>query len=75
MEAPKEPEPTEKRLTIRLPRDVYTRLDDVAEEELRSLNAQIVVLLTEALELRSRRNGPRSTRQRGVAFGRMPRRR
>jgi len=43
---------TEKRLLLRLPAELHQELTDEAEADLRSLNAEILVLLREALTAR-----------------------
>ena len=45
-------EEVEKKLTSRIPEEVYERLAQLAKEDRRSLNAELVVLLEEALEAR-----------------------
>ena len=42
----------EKRITLRLPADVHTAVSEMADIDLRSLNAEIVILLREAIEAR-----------------------
>jgi hypothetical protein len=42
----------EKKLTIRVPEDLHKALSINAKQDTRSLNAQIIVLLREALEAR-----------------------
>ena len=44
-----------KKITIRLPEEVHTRLADLAKADTRSLNAEIVVLLREAIAARAKR--------------------
>ncbi len=43
---------TEKRLLLRLPAELHQEVTDLAEQDLRSLNAEILVLLREAIEAR-----------------------
>jgi len=43
---------TEKRLLLRLPVELHQELTDLAEQDLRSLNAEILVLLREAIAAR-----------------------
>lgn len=40
------------KVTFRLPPDVYTAIQQVAEAETRPLNSQVIVLLREALAIR-----------------------
>lgn len=42
----------EKKITIRIPDDLHQRLVETAKSDTRSLNAEIIVLLKEALEAR-----------------------
>ncbi len=42
----------EKRITLRLPADVHTAVSEMADTDLRSVNAEIVILLREAIEAR-----------------------
>jgi hypothetical protein len=44
----------EKKLTIRIPGDLHTKLSEAAKTDTRSLNAEIIVLLKEALEARNK---------------------
>ena len=66
----KEPNVGEKRITIRLPQDVYSWLGDVADEEMRSINAQLVMILNQARNLRKQTPSGSG----GARIGRMPRR-
>ncbi len=43
---------TEKRLLLRLPAELHLELADLADQDLRSLNAEILVLLREAIAAR-----------------------
>lgn len=45
----------EVRTNLRLPDEMYEQIKDVAGKDRRSINAQIVVLLQEALEERQRK--------------------
>lgn len=42
----------EKRITLRLPAELHADIEELAQEDLRSLNAEIVVLLREAVAAR-----------------------
>ncbi len=42
----------EKRITLRLPEDVHAAIADLAKQDVRSLNAEILVLLREAVAAR-----------------------
>ena len=42
----------EKRLLLRLPGDLHQEISDLAEQDVRSLNAEIIVLLREAINAR-----------------------
>lgn len=42
----------EKKVTIRIPKELHGRLVKAAEQDARSLNAEIIVLLRAALETR-----------------------
>jgi hypothetical protein len=44
----------EKRITLRLPSDVHDEITRLAEQDVRSLNAEILVLLREAIAARQR---------------------
>ena len=44
----------EKRLTLRLPEDIHEEVSKLAEEDYRSLHAEIIVLLKEAIAARKR---------------------
>ena len=43
---------TEKRLLLRLPAELHQELTDLADQDLRSVNAEILVLLREAIAAR-----------------------
>lgn len=43
---------SEKKLTIRIPATLHEQLVQIAQEDVRSLNAEIIVLLQEAIETR-----------------------
>ena len=43
---------TEKRLLLRLPGELHQEITDLAEQDVRSLNAEIIVLLREAISAR-----------------------
>lgn len=43
---------SEKKLTIRIPQDIHEKLTQLAQQDTRSLNAEIIVLLKEAIERR-----------------------
>ena len=52
------PEDTdEKRLTVRLPLELHTKLSQHAEKDLRSLHNEIIALLREALAAREKGEG------------------
>lgn len=51
--------------TLRLPEELHTRLKQLADDERRSLHAEILVLLDEALEARAEAEA-----ERGKAAGR-----
>ena len=44
-----EAETDEKRITLRLPADVHAAVAQLADQDVRSLNAEILVLLREAI--------------------------
>jgi len=45
----------EKKITIRLPGDVHAKIVDFAKNDMRSLNAEITVLLKEAIATREKK--------------------
>ena len=45
-------EPKEKQYALRLPADLYEKVEQWAKEELRIVNAQIVAILRDAVKLR-----------------------
>jgi hypothetical protein len=47
-----ETEIDEKRITLRLPTDVHASVAQLADQDVRSLNAEILVLLREAIAAR-----------------------
>ena len=49
---PKSKQPTEARYALRLPDDLYKQIQELADRENRSVNAQIVTLLQDELALR-----------------------
>jgi hypothetical protein len=49
---------------IRLPGELYTQIKELADRDLRSVNAQMIVLLREAVERRQlQRKAPNDTAQ------------
>ena len=56
----------EKRFVLRLPGDLYVALQELAEEEMRSVHGETVFLLKEALIARGKLGEPQLTaRERG----------
>ena len=51
------PEQSERRIQLRVSAPLYAELHAASERELRSLNATVVVLLTEALAARAKKRG------------------
>lgn len=45
---------TDKKITVRMPSDLHEKLAQLAQTDTRSLNAEILVLLREAVEQRER---------------------
>lgn len=45
----------EKKLTIRIPEELHEKLTHLAQKDTRSLNAELIVLLKEAVEQRERK--------------------
>lgn len=50
----------EKKLTLRLPKDLHDRLIRAANEDTRSLNGEVIALLRAALAQRDRQSPPSS---------------
>lgn len=48
----------EKKMTLRLPKDLYDRLIVLAQEDTRSLNGEIIALLRSAVAQRDRQPSP-----------------
>ncbi len=58
----------EKRITLRLPGDVHAAIAELADQDVRSLNAEILVLLREAIGARRAGQESRSTVEDGRPF-------
>lgn len=50
---------------MRIPKPLYDRVKDLAQREHRSINAQVIVLLEEAIQQRDQRPGSKSETDRG----------
>ena len=46
----------EKRITLRLPAELHAEIETLAESDLRSLNAEIIILLREAIAARKQKD-------------------
>lgn len=53
---------TDKKITVRMPADLHERLVELADADTRSLNAEILVLLREAIERRALASRPNPDR-------------
>lgn len=46
----------EKRITLRLPAELHAEIEELAKSDLRSLNAEIIILLREAVAARKQKD-------------------